>query len=143
TINRILARRGAFDLQRRVRRPAPPPGWYLPRVVGGAAELDQFDVVEGLHIKNGPEVEVLTVTSLHGGLVDAWPQEAVSAANICAAIEAHWRAVGLPDYVQFDNDTRFQGPHQHPDVVGRVMRLCLSLGVSVVFAPARESGFQA
>ena len=43
---------------------------------------------------------------------------------------------------QFDNDTRFQGPHQHRDVVSRVMRLCLSLGVTPVFAPVREHGFQ-
>src|SRR5262249_9497762 len=53
------------------------------------------------------------------------------------------RAVGLPAYAQFDNDTIFQGPHQHEDVVGRVMRLCLGLGVVPVFAPPRETGFQA
>ena len=63
-----------------------------------------------------------------------------------AAVEAlveHWRAVGLPAYAQFDNDTIFQGPHQHKDVVGRVARLCLGLGVVPVFAPPREPGFQA
>lgn len=143
TINRILARRGAFDASQRVRRKAPSKGWYLPEVVAARAELDQFDVVTGLRIKNGPELEVLTVVSLHGGLVDAWPQEAVSARSVRAAIEEHWRSCGLPGYVQFDNDTRFQGPHQHADVISSVMRLCLSLGVVVVFAPVRESGFQA
>ena len=30
TIGRILDRRGALDGRKRVRRPAPPPGWYLP-----------------------------------------------------------------------------------------------------------------
>jgi hypothetical protein len=143
TINRILSRRGVFDAQQRVRRKAPPRGWYLPEVVAGRAELDQFDVISGLHIKNGPEVEVLTVVSLHGGLVDAWPQQAVSAQSVRQAMEEHWRSCGLPCYVQFDNDTRFQGPHQHADVIGSVMRLSLSLGVVVVFAPVRESGFQA
>ena len=29
TINLILARHGLFDHKQRVRRPAPPPGWYL------------------------------------------------------------------------------------------------------------------
>jgi hypothetical protein len=29
TINRILERRGVLDGQKRLRRPAPPPGWYL------------------------------------------------------------------------------------------------------------------
>ena len=50
--------------------------------------------------------------------------------------------MGLPDYAQFDNDTRFQGPHQHPDVISRVMRACLQLHVVPVFAPPREHGFQ-
>lgn len=143
TINRILARRGALDAQHRVRHKPPPRGWYLPDVAAGAAELDQFDAVEGLRIKDGPEVEVFTVTSLHGALIAAWPSGGVSAASTRACLVEHWRTVGLPSYAQFDNDTRFQGPHQHPDVIGSVMRLCLGLGVVPVFAPPRESGFQA
>src|SRR5205823_14473888 len=35
----------------------------------------------------------------------------------------------------------FQGPHTHPDVVGRVSRLCLSLGVVPVFVVPHEFGF--
>lgn len=143
TIGRILERRGALDGQRRVRRPPPPRGWYLPDVVVGAAELDSFDLIEGLVIKAGPQVEVLTGISLHGGLPVAWPLAGVTASQVVTCLVEHWRAVGLPAYAQFDNDTRFQGPHQHPDVIGRVMRLCLSLGISVVFAPVQEHGFQA
>lgn len=143
TINRILERRGVFDAHRRVRRPSPPAGWYLPDVAQEQAELDQFDVVEGLVIKGGPQVEVLTAVSLHGALIGAWPTQGVKAKSVCSAMVEHWQQVGLPAYAQFDNDTRFQGPHQYPDVVGSVMRLCLSLGVVPVFAPARESGFQA
>src|SRR6185436_4580079 len=63
--------------------------------------------------------------------------------NVRENVLAHWRAEGLPTYVQFDNDTRFQGPHQHADVISSVMRQCLSLGVVPVFVPPRESGFQA
>ena len=55
----------------------------------------------------------------------------------------HWRDYGFPDYVQFDNDTVFQGSHRWPDSYGRVIRMCLQLGVTVVFAPPRETGFQA
>jgi transposase len=143
TINRILDRRGAQDGRRRVRRPAPPPGWYLPDVAAGRAELDSFDIVEGLAIKGGPQVEVLNATSLHGGLVGSWPMAVVTAKAAVDALVQRWRADGLPDYAQFDNDTIFQGAHQHPDVVGRVMRLCLGLGVVPVFAPPRETGFQA
>lgn len=143
TMHRILERHGVLDRHSRQRRPAPPRGWYLSAVAAGQAELDQFDAVSGLVIQGGPEVEVFTAISLHGGWIGAWPGTGVTAASTRAALLEHWRAWGLPRYAQFDNDTRFQGPHQHPDVVGSVSRLCLSLGVTPVFAPPRETGFQA
>jgi hypothetical protein len=144
TIGRIFARHGLLDAQPRTRRSAPPPGWYLPDVVAGKAELDQVDVVEGLKIKDGPLVEVVNAVSLHGGLVGSWPQEAsVTARSAQKALIAHWRRWGLPAFAQFDNDTIFRGPHHYPDIIGRVMRLCLSLGVVPVFVPQRETGFQA
>ena len=143
TIGRILERRGALDGRRRTRRPAPPAGWYLPDLAARRAELDSSDIVEGLVIKGGTQVEVLNATSLHGGLVASRPMGVVTAQAAVEALVGHWHAFGLPGYAQFDNDTIFQGPHQHKDVVGRVARLCLGLGIVPVFAPPREPGFQA
>lgn len=143
TLHRILERRGALDGHRRMRHPPPPRGWYLPAVAAQRAELDQFDGIEGLVIQDGPEVEVLTAVSLHGGLVGAWPTSGITAEIVRKSLIAHWREWGLPTYAQFDNDTVFQGPHQHPDTMGSVTRLCLSLGVTPVFAPVCEFGFQA
>jgi len=143
TINRILERRGVLDGRRRIRRPAPPPGWHLPEVALKRRELDSFDVVEGLVVKGGPQIEVLNGISLHGGLAASWPMEAsVTAKAVVASLIEHWRAFGLPGYAQFDNDTIFQGTHTHPDVIGRVSRLCLSLGVAPVFVVPHEFGFQ-
>jgi putative transposase len=144
TINRILARRGALDGRPRTRRPPPPTGWYLPDVAAAKAELDSFDIVEGLVIKDGPAVEVLNGVSLHGGLVVSWPTVSpVTAALTVTSLTEHWREVGLPGYAQFDNDMIFQGTHRYPDALGRIIRLCLSLGVVPVFVPPRETGFQA
>ena len=143
TIGRILLRRGALDGRRRQRRPPPPRGWYLPDLARGEAELDAFDAVEGLVIQGGTQVEVLNAVSLHGGLVESWPDCPMTAKKAVKSLIAHWRRVGLPAYGQFDNDTRFQDAHQFPDTVGRISRLCLSLGVTPVFTPPRETGFQA
>jgi transposase-like protein len=142
TIHRVLVRHGALDHRRRVRRPAPPVGWYLPACAAQEAELDSWDFVEGLVLAHGPEVETLNVISLHGGYPGASPDRPYTAVRTLDTILEHWRSVGLPVYAQFDNDTRFQGPHQHPDVLSRVMRLCLQLDVIPVFAPPREHGFQ-
>jgi hypothetical protein len=144
TINRILGRRGALDGKKRTRRPPPPTGWYLPDVAARRAELDSIDLVEGLVIKDGPHVEVLNAVSLHGGLPASWPVESpVTSARTVASLVEHWRAAGLPDYAQFDNDMIFHGTHRYPDALGRVLRLCLSLDVVPVLVPPRETGFQA
>ena len=143
TIGAILQRRGALDHHRRVRRPPPPPGWYVPAVADSRVELDSFDIVEGLVIQGGSSVEVLNGISLHGGLVVSWPQMAITANFVVKAVVEHGRAVGLPGYVQFDNDPILEGAQVHPDTLGRVTRTCLSLGVIPVFVPPRELGFQA
>jgi putative transposase len=144
TINRILRRRGALDGHQRLRRPPPPRGWYLPALAAAKAELDSFDIVEGLVIKDGPQVEIFNGVSLHGGLPASWPVLApVTAKFVVQALLEHWREVGLPRYAQFDNDMIFQGTHRYPDALGRVIRACLSLGVVPVFVPPNEMGFQA
>ena len=143
TIARILDRRGALDSRRRVRRPAPPPGWYLPDVGARRVELDSFDVIEGLRLKGGIPLDILTGISLHGGLPVAWPRSGLRSGEVVEAIEAHWREVGRPGYVQFDNDARFIGGTSVPDSIGLVIRFCLANAVVPVFAPPYETGFQA
>jgi hypothetical protein len=142
TINRVLKRHGATDAHGRVRRPAPPKGWYLPDVMAGKAELDSFDFIEDLKIAGGPLVNVLTAKSLHGALTDAWVMMQMTAKGSAGCLQGRWGRDGLPVYAQFDNDTVFQGAHQFADSVGRVSRLCLALGVIPVFVPPLEHGMQ-
>ena len=143
TIGRILRRQGLLDAQHRIRRTAPPPGWYLPAVSQQQAELDSFDVVEDLRMEGLGLFQLFTTRALWGAMAEAWPATVASTSFILQAMQAHWELHGLPAFAQFDNDVRFQGGHNHPDVVGRVMRFCLALGVTPVFAPPLETGFQA
>ncbi len=142
TVGRILARHGVLDRHTRRRSAPPPPGWHLPAAARGEAEADLFDVVEDLKLAGGPLVDVLTAISLHGGLPAAWPLAQATTSAILPRLMGHWRTHGRPTFAQFDNDTRFQGPHQHRDVIGRVSRLCLQLGITPVFVPPRELGLQ-
>jgi hypothetical protein len=143
TIGRILLRRGALDGRRRVRRPPPPKGWYLPRVAAKHADVDCFDFIEDLRLRGGADVNIMTAISLHAGLCASWVRSSWTANVTAETLIAHWRAHGLPQYAQFDNDTIFCGARQFPDSFGRVIRLCLQLKVIPVFAPPHETGFQA
>jgi hypothetical protein len=143
TIARIVERRGALDARRRVRRPSPPAGWYLPELRERRVELDSFDMIDGLWLQGGTPLDVLTAISLHGGLPMAWPTSGLRSGDVVAMLEAHWRDVGRPGYAQFDNDARFIGGTSVPDSIGLVIRFCLATAVVPVFAPPWETGFQA
>jgi len=49
-----------------------------------------------------------------------------------------WKAMGLPDYLQFDNELSFRGSNKYPRSFGLVIRLCLHFGVQPVFVPNGE-----
>lgn len=142
TIGRILDRHDVLDRRRR-RRPAPPVGWYLPDLRERRVELDSFDTIEGLRLQGGPDVSVLTGISLHGGLAAAWPERSITVQRAIRALAEHWQEFGLPGYAQFDNGGLFVGSTTTRDAIGGVIRACLAVGVTPVFAPPRESGFQA
>ena len=142
TINRILKRHGELDGRHRKRYLSPPPGWYLKPLAKGIAELDQFDFIEDLCIQGGTTFQVLNGISLYGKLVGSWPMSRMTSENTVQKLIEHWSEYGLPDYAQFDNSTVFQGS-RWPDSLGKVIRCCLSLDVIPVFAPPKETGFQA
>ena len=119
TIGRILRRQRLLDRLRRVRRAAPPPGWYLPAVAEQRAELDSFDVVEDLRMENLGLFQLFTTRALWGALAEAWPAKVASTSFVLQALQAYWQRHGLPAFAQFDNDARFQGGHNHPDTIIR------------------------
>ena len=49
-----------------------------------------------------------------------------------------WKAIGLPDFLQFDNELSFRGSNRHPRSPGLVIRLCLYFDVQPVFIPIGE-----
>jgi putative transposase len=49
-----------------------------------------------------------------------------------------WKAVGMPDFLQLDNELSFRGSNRHPRSFGIVIRLCLHFDVQPVFIPVRE-----
>jgi hypothetical protein len=142
TIARWLARLGHSG-QERWRRPAPPKGWYLPELAAGRAEADSADVVEGLRLRRGGRVEVLNVLGLWGHQPDSGVARRITTSVVMAQLAGRWRRDGLPTYVQFDNDTIFSGAHARRAYFGRLVHWCLCLGVTPVFAPPAELGFQA
>jgi len=71
-----------------------------------------------------------------------WSQTSTSenktSKNACYKLIRFWKTVGVPDFLQMDNDPAFWGSIKSPTTVGKVIRLCLLLKVTPVFIPQGE-----
>jgi putative transposase len=49
-----------------------------------------------------------------------------------------WKTLGIPDFLQLDNDAAFCGGYKTPRLFGQFVRLCLYLGIELIFLPVAE-----
>jgi transposase InsO family protein len=49
-----------------------------------------------------------------------------------------WKTLGIPHFLQLDNDAAFCGGYKAPRIFGRFVRLCLCLGIELIFLPIAE-----
>ena len=58
--------------------------------------------------------------------------------TIANFLVAAWQRIGLPTTLQMDNGLEFRGSNRYPRSFGKVVRLCLDVGVEPLFIPPRE-----
>ena len=58
--------------------------------------------------------------------------------QVASSLLRCWKAVGLPDFLQLDNELSFRGSNRYPRSPGLVIKLCLYFGVQPVFIPIGE-----
>ena len=63
-----------------------------------------------------------------------------TAACACEHLLQTWQQLGIPDVAQFDNESAFSGGN-HPWGLGKVVRLCLYVGIDVLFIPLGEADY--
>lgn len=49
-----------------------------------------------------------------------------------------WKTLGIPQFLQLDNDAAFCGGYKAPRIFGQFVRLCLYLGNELIFLPIAE-----
>jgi hypothetical protein len=58
--------------------------------------------------------------------------------EVVQAVWPIWLRLGLPKYLQVDNDAVFYGSPTHPRGMGKLIRLCLPQGIEPCFIPLAE-----
>jgi hypothetical protein len=83
-------------------------------------------------------VQTFNTVDVYSNDVYATSHASKTAAAACDHLLHTWQQLGVPDVAQFDNESAFSGGN-HPWVLGTVVRLCLYLGIDVLFIPLGEA----
>lgn len=134
TINRILRRHGLSAKPR-----YKPRGTLYPSLRANAPNIvHQLDLVGPRYLHGGVRFYGLQLMDAYTNAVALEIIDGKRDTAIVQGLLHAWRRLGLPRYLQLDNELSFRGSNRYPRSLGLLLRLCLQLGVEAVFIPEAE-----
>lgn len=101
-------------------------------------EMHQMDFVGPRYIKGFRPINSLHLKDIVGRQVAGNQYFGKSMNNVMEFLLDYWKSHPIPKYLQTDNGMSFVGDFTHPRSISRFVRLCLYVGIEVVFiAPAK------
>jgi len=91
-------------------------------------------------ITGGEVVQTFNTVDIYSNNAYSTSHATKTSAAACHHLLQTWQQLGVPDVAQFDNESAFSGGH-HPWGLGKVVRLCLYLGIEVLFIPLGEADY--
>lgn len=135
TINRILSRHDLVQPRPRKNKSTKLPADYPWPKAEGSNALHQVDFVSR---RIGGSGERFYSCHLFDP-VRHWPYLRIittkSAKQVAQVLVSAWQEVGLPVAMQIDNDIVWNGGGRGQRVLSTIVRLCLAVGVEVIFIP--------
>jgi putative transposase len=130
TIKRILPQRGLIPT-------APVPSYYPRPLEVLAGVLHALDwtcryLEAGVKVYAFHTLNLRTRACVQPIAADKQGQ------TVIAHLLQTWQTLGIPAFLQLDNDAAFCGGYKTPRRIGQVVRLCLYLGIELIFLPVAE-----
>ena len=90
------------------------------------------------YIEEGPKVYAFHALNLRTRACSQTIAADKSSATVIRHCLNTWKTLGIPQFLQLDNDAAFCGGYKAPRVFGQFVRLCLYLGLELIFLPIAE-----
>ena len=135
TINKILRRN---DLIHQRTKYIPKGVNYPYLVISQSNYLHQLDVVGPRYIKEDGRFYSVNIIDAYDRRSSINPDRRQNRRAIIKALICSWHTLGLPCYLQMDNQLAMRGSNHYPHSFGAVIRLCLHLGIQPLFIPLSE-----
>ena len=100
--------------------------------------IHQADLVGPRYIKGDGKFYSFNVIDLFSHRVYIESQRTKEDRQIVSSLMRCWKVIGIPDFLQLDNELSFHGSNKYPRSFGIVLRVCLNCGIQPVFIPVAE-----
>ena len=135
TINRVLKKAARVKKTSYIPKGVQYPYFKEPLDYNN---IHQADRLGPRYIKNDGKFYAFNVMDLFSHQLYIESQRTKQDPQVASSLLRCWKAVGLPDFLQLDNELSFRGCNRHPRSAALVIRLCLYFGVQPVFIPIAE-----
>lgn len=139
TINKILKRHGKIE-PRRTNSRYKLKNIPYPKIDpdGEPNILHEIDFLGPRYLKGGFRFYSLNIMDIGIHRVALTISKNQCDDTVVNALISSWKKLGIPRYLQKDNQLSFTGSNRYPRAFGSVIRFCLYLGVEPVFIPIGE-----
>jgi len=90
------------------------------------------------YLEDGPKVYAFHTLNLHTRACAQTIAADKSSQTVIRHCLTTWKTLGIPDFLQLDNDAAFCGGYKVPRVFGQFVRRCLYFGIELIFLPVAE-----
>lgn len=101
-------------------------------------QLHQFDLVGPRYLGKGNKFYSFNIIDAFSNKLKIKPYKGKRDIFATDFLVYAWRQLGIPKYIQLDNELSFKGSNRHPKTFGNVIKLCLYFGVELIFIPEAE-----
>jgi putative transposase len=132
TIKRVLQTHGLVSTP-----PAAAPAYFPKPLTTREGTLQAVDWT-CRYLEGGLKVYAFHTLNLRTRTCSQTIAADKSGATVLAHGVATWKTLGIPQFLQLDNDAAFCGGYKTPRLFGQFVRLCLYLGIELIFLPVAE-----
>lgn len=138
TINRVLKRNSRIKTKpcKKVKKGNFSYPYFTEAYYPG--HIHQADLIGPRYIKGDGRFYVFNTIDIFSHSTHSIPIRSKDDESIVFALIDTWKELGIPEFLQIDNELSFRGSNRYPHSLGKVLKLCLSMNIQPVFIPSGE-----
>ena len=112
---------------------------YPSPIITRSNDLHELDVIGPHYLKGDGQFYSVNIIDTYDRRGSVQPNRRKNRITILSRLFSSWHTLGIPLCLQMNNLLPCRGSNHYPHSFGIIVRLCLHLGIQLIFIPIQES----